>query len=252
LNKFFLFREIQIRSIFLYSRITKAVELIYLQIIWIINSFINSISGKIHDYQEIDLGKIPVYVVTISDRKNSWESSKKQIRRMGFNKPVKFDAVIDSIGERGAAKSQLAIIQEFMISSFDLVLICEDDIKFIGKVSELNNVISDFINCSSAEVLCLANYVILRESNFSRYLDRALDVQTRSCFLIKKSFAKYLIESDLESIELLTQTNGLTGKPDKVWKKLQKNHIFVVPKKRICIQRSGYSTIQKKWIWHTS
>jgi hypothetical protein len=232
------------------SRVVKLFIFLWLQILFLVNSFVNRVIVLKSKTNLPNYEGFVTYVVSLEDRIEGWRKSVRNLKRMGVDDPIRFNAIKHKIGVLGATYSQIAILELFKESRQQIALICEDDFKFIGNIITLKKVIQEFKSNPEAKVLCLANLVKEKELDYSRYLDRAVEVQTRSCYLIKKDFVNELIDSDKKSATLLKKSQGRYGSPDKIWKELQVKNIFVVPKKRICIQRSGFSYIQNKRIIH--
>ena len=207
----------------------------------------NKIVSKIFNKSSnLILKNISAVIINLDHRSDRLKLSRKTLHRMGITKISKFSAINDSIAKRGCARSHLEVLKQFRYSRESYRLICEDDVKFIGSILKLNEVLKEFLQDKDAKVLCLGNLTKKKIQNYTKTLDRALEVQTMSCYLVKQEFALNLIKNAECSIAELTRTQGINGAIDKLWKTLQVDYIFVVPKNRLVVQASQYSDIEKK------
>jgi len=192
------------------------------------------------------LKNIPTIIINLDYRSDRLNLSRKTLNRMGITKISKFSAISDLIAIRGCARSHLEVLKKFRDSRESYLLICEDDIKFIGSILKLNKVLQEFLEDKDAKVLCLGNLTDQKIQNYTKTLNRGLVVKTMSCYLVKQEFVEYLIKNGEYSVAELTRTQGISGAFDKSWITLQADYVFVVPKNRLVVQASQYSDILKK------
>jgi GR25 family glycosyltransferase involved in LPS biosynthesis len=193
---------------------------------------------------------IPTYVINLESRPDRLAKTKKTLARMQFNSPIRIPGVWDEYPKRGCSKAHLNTYTIIRDSKYDVALICEDDIKFVGNLSVLMSAVVEFLKDESLKVFCVASLPKNKEDIGKKYLLRTTNVQTASCYLVKRAILDDLIEIANSSIESLTESQGKTVPIDKEWKKLQIGNRFVVSKRRLCVQRVGYSDIEKRQTWY--
>jgi len=232
-----------------YSR--KFLILLWQQLLYIANSNINRLFFGYVTKKDFQLRNIKTVIINLDRRPDRLNSSLINLYKMGIQKISKFSAIEDIYPQRGCAASHLSVLQSFHDSNEELMLICEDDIKFIGNILSLKKTINNFISCEESNILCIANLTKSKSKNLTRYLHRANEVQTTACYLIKRPIIDDLIANAKKSVHELTLSGAKTGSIDKTWKSLQTKHIFSIPKYRLCIQSSSYSDIEKKKVYYT-
>lgn len=182
----------------------------------------------------------------------------REFVKMGIKNAIRFPAIHHSHGLTGCLLSHIKLLETCDIDS-EYIWICEDDIEFMVNRSTLDNYIRLFLD-SSADILCLG-YNSKSYTPYSNGLFRARDTQTTSSYIIKKSFRKILLnfwKELLISIETGTEhssfkryiTLDIHRGPfyalDQAWKVLQQDYVFVIPDKRLLVQRPGFSNIANK------
>lgn len=162
--------------------------------------------------------------------------------------------------DNGALGCLMSHIEALNSAPFNMpVWICEDDCKFLVNREELDSVIGEFLN-SDADILCLA-YASRNDYEFSNLLKRSMDLQTASCYIVKPTFRKKLLDlwnTVLKSLQAkiehprkleyskLPVVKGNFETTDQSWKLLQQSHVFVIPKTRCALQRESFSDIENK------
>ena len=225
--------------------------LLWQQLIYITNSNINRLFFGYVTKKDFPLKNIKTVVINLDRRPDRLNSSLMNLYKMGIQEISKFSAIEDIYPQRGCAASHLRVLQSFHDSNEELIIICEDDIKFIGNILSLKRTINNFINYKESNILCIANLTKNKSKNLTKYLHRANEVQTTACYLIKRPIIDDLIANAKKSIDELTLSGAKTGSIDKTWKSLQTKHIFSIPKSRLCVQLSSYSDIEKKKVYYT-
>jgi GR25 family glycosyltransferase involved in LPS biosynthesis len=215
--------------------------------------FIRILSKSVNLYLAKDKTKIcaiweniPIFVINLEKRPDRLISVTRALRCMGIENFVRFNAKVDQYPKRGCAKSHLSLWEKSLNNSANIVMICEDDLEFVGNIRTLRKSLDDFINEKDIHVLCIANLTKDYPVKITRNLRRTQNVQTTACYLVKKEVLKDLIRCGEKSIAQLTSSNGVSGAIDKVWKDIQGERVFTIPRSILCIQSAGHSDIENR------
>jgi len=158
----------------------------------------------------------------------------------------RFNAIKSSDGLIGCALSHVEVLEQFKHSNKQLLMVCEDDLKFMTSISEINELINEFNNNDSLSVLCLASNHY-NSFEISSKLSLTTDSQTTSCYIIKKSYIDQLISIFSLSTKMLeAKIPSEFAALDMIWKINQSKSFFVIPNKRIAFQRESFSDIERK------
>jgi len=149
-------------------------------------------------------------------------------------------------GAKGCLLSHILALRTFLDTGLEHALILEDDITFVSDPKpQIAEFLTDHMDSASWDVVMLASG-IYGDAPYKPYAIKVLSAQTASAYAVTRSFAEKLLlfwESTVSRFE--------TGTPhpecDMSWKELQPgfNWFCLVPKP--CIQRPGYSDIQKRY-----
>jgi hypothetical protein len=210
-------------------------------------------------------------VINLEKRKDRLESVTNELKRMSIDN---FRRIAASTGGGdaglGCLESHCLCLEDFLETNSEekAVMICEDDALFKCDRISLDKHIEEFLADEHAQVACLGfnskkNEIYLTTQLFLR----ARDIQTRVCYIVKRSIAAELNTLWRKICELrksrdksvnwystayraLPITNNGTNidmyRGDQSWKILQQDHIFLIPKTRLVIQRPSYSDIEKR------
>lgn len=157
----------------------------------------------------------------------------------------RFSAIKNDNGALGCSMSHLALIKMAKEKKYKSILIFEDDFEFIINKDEFHQEM-DKLNNTHFDV-CLLSYSTtnLYKSDYD-FLYKIKDAQTTSGYIVLQHYYDSLISTWEESVKLLKQTGDSSKYTiDQTWKPLQEKDNWVCFKKRIGIQRPGYSDIEK-------
>jgi GR25 family glycosyltransferase involved in LPS biosynthesis len=201
---------------------------------------------------------IPVYI-NLDSRFDRRKEIENEFEKLSIKEYVRFPAIYNSSdGAIGCLQSHIKILESYDIDS-EVIWICEDDIQFLLDRSELDKYVKEFLD-SSGDILCLG-FNSRKSVPYSDLLLRTTDTQTTSAYIIKSKFRKVLLDywkSILNSImnneehptksiyNSLNVSKGLFKAADQCWKVLQQDHIFLIPNKKLLIQRASYSDIERR------
>jgi GR25 family glycosyltransferase involved in LPS biosynthesis len=203
---------------------------------------------------------IPCYI-NLNSRSDRRKETEGEFEKLNIKDYVRFSAIYNSSnGAIGCLQSHIAILESYNIDS-DVIWICEDDMQFLVDRPELDRYIKEFLD-SSGDILCLG-FNSRQATQYSDLLLRTTDTQTTSTYIIKSKFRKVLLDywkSVLSSIlnneehpaktvyNSLNIWKGAFEAADQCWKVLQQDHIFLIPNKKLLIQRAGYSDIEHRCV----
>jgi hypothetical protein len=179
---------------------------------------------------------IVAHCINLDRRKDRWTLFEENfsLYKMPY---VRFPAIEDRNGALGCGKSHLALLQAHVQDPY--VLVVEDDAMILEPIK---NLMKSFLD-TNADVLLLG----FNTKTFKPYNDvffRVVDAYTTSCYLVKQKAIPVLIGSFEKSVRELER--GMKNPIDLEWHKIQKQLIFVVPKKHVVVQRESFSDIEKK------
>jgi len=191
------------------------------------------------------------------DRKNLVE---REFTRLNYEFQ-RIPGIFNLDGLTGCAESHIKVLESCDIDS-NYIWVSEDDIQFLANREYIDTCIQQFLS-SDADILCLGNNS-LGILPYSQDLLRSTDIQTTSSYIIKRKFRHILLDTWKDALvsrknndnkkyeEKLTSLNLRICEDylalDQAWKILQKDYIFVIPKKKVLKQRSGYSDIMGKYV----
>jgi hypothetical protein len=125
-------------------------------------------------------------------------------------------------------------------------MVCEDDARFRVNRPQPDLLVEEFLRDSDAEVACLGYAHRVVERHNWLFL-RAIETHTTPCYVLKSSISRDLLKLWEEGIDYLGRGGdrhiyGL----DQIWKRLQRNRVFVIPIKRAVFQEEGYSDVEQE------
>jgi len=180
-----------------------------------------------------------------SDRRREFES---ELSKFDFVRPVRIIATPDSNGSLGCAKSHVDALTQFLNSSEDVTIICEDDVEFVGSPKEIAAIIDEFESSQLVDVLCLAYRLRGPRLPVSSTMAIGNNIQTTACYVVGRAAAKAVRENFSKSEQLLAA--GISPRIASIdirWKSLQFHPLtFAVPRAPMARQRESYSDIAKR------
>jgi glycosyl transferase family 25 len=183
-----------------------------------------------------------------TDRRAEIESELSRMRSRNY---IRFDGIRAEPGWLGCSLSHRAALSAAKVKSGRLLMVLEDDCQFLKNSSRVGDVIEEF-SSSKADVLCLSfNATRYEPLPPLRKLRRVFDARTTSCYVLKPHMIKPIHDMASLSVDLFHQ-----GAPsrfaafDMVWRRMQKEKIFVIPNQRLARQRPSYSDIEGHFADH--
>ena len=188
-----------------------------------------------------------VFYINLIHRVDRKKMIEEELDKIEFKRYSRFNGISNPNGALGCAYSHKGVLDLFDENNGKLLMVCEDDISFIGSSEKLQMLLENFINDENLDVLCLG-FNNFNQYPYNDYFNLTSDTLTTSCYIIKPYMKEILLSNFELSIELLE--NGVDRiyrlAIDQVWKVVQKKHNFVIPKERFAFQRESYSDIEKQ------
>jgi len=199
--------------------------------------------------KEVEFSNFSMHVVYINldkriDRDNE---TKIELDKIKGKDVTRIPAVEKHNGAYGCLLSHYKAL-EYSINYYpeQHVLVCEDDIEFLENPCF---VINDIIKNVDWDVIMIANNTIGSSRTNFKNVNKVIESQTCSCYLVHSSYRKKLMDVFKKSID----DYELTGKwidmlhcSDQCWKSLQLVDNWYIPSKKVAKQRKSYSDIEKK------
>jgi glycosyl transferase, family 25 len=206
-------------------------------------------SEKIPNSPAPDLSKIIKMVyINLDNRRDRYDHMESELKRIGLHSFKRFSAIKRNNGALGCALSHLGVLKEWDTNKYPYILVCEDDIRFEVDIRELFELINNFIFDSSLDILCLGN-VAQNKYSYNNYFKISNNIQTTSCYLVKKTMKVPLINSINTSIKLLeNEIDHQIAAIDITWKSLQNKFNFAIPNNIALIQIESFSDIRNSLV----
>jgi GR25 family glycosyltransferase involved in LPS biosynthesis len=183
--------------------------------------------------------------INLNHRKDRLLETQKELNKFSKIKFERVSAVKYNPGYIGCTLSHINSISMSIEKDLPYVLICEDDIEFDVSEKHLNKIFESFLK-SESPILCVGNTNSINKK-FNNLLNRSYNIQTTSCYLVKKSFYPILLLSYSRALRFqFAGAKDYYSAIDQVWKNLQYKYIFTTPIESILKQRPSYSDIVKK------
>lgn len=177
-----------------------------------------------------------------SDRREDFEN---EMHALGVSWHNRHSATLAHPGALGCSLSHLQVLKHWEATPGRLLLVCEDDARFVASRSELDALIEEFTASPHLQVLALA-YRTAWHIPISDRLAASADIQTTAAYVAKPEIVPDLVAAFEDSVRGLRDgASARTAALDKVWKRVQKKRLFAIPRKKCVIQRAGFSDIQE-------
>ena len=206
-----------------------------------------SARGNRDPWDNIDI----IYYINLEHRKDRNDEILSEFKKMDIpsNKIVRIDAVRNK--ERGAigcSKSHIKTIETFLQSDYKNCIVFEDDFQFSEDSNTTKtNIQNLFDEGVDFDICMISGNTIKDEPSQYPFLNKIIDSQTTSGYIVSKSFAPKLLENYKEGCEMFEKTlDEPTYAVDQYWKHLQPISKWYIFNPKLGIQRPSYSDIVKQ------
>ena len=200
--------------------------------------------SNVHNY--ID----KVIYINLEHRTDRREEIETELNSMNIDYE-RFNAISNpKFGIVGCTQSHLEIFKMAKEKRYKNVLIFEDDFKFIVSKKVFEEQIELLYTSQVNFDICMLGYRLLKSSPCHEYpfLQKAIDIDTTSCYIINESMYDNLIDLYSWTLPLLINTRRhWIYALDQIWKVLQPFSKWYIFNTRIGIQRPSYSDLRKQW-----
>ena len=194
------------------------------------------------------LSPLDARFINLESRKDRLILIESELDKLAFVKKERFIGVKDANGSLGCARSHVTVLTQFLESDDETLMVCEDDLEFVGSSSQVELAIQEFLDNPALDVLCLSYRLRGPKVPVSSMLSIGNNIQTTACYVVKRSAAAELLANFVESEALLSSGADPTrASIDVRWKILQMDRlVFAVPRRILARQRESYSDIVGK------
>jgi glycosyl transferase family 25 len=191
-----------------------------------------------------------IIYINLNKRIDRREQIEKELNDFGLSYE-RFEAIeVPDFGCLGCGKSHLQVLKIAKERNYENILILEDDFTFLVSKEEFEKQLEDFFNLQMEYDVCFVSYNLRRyEPLENNIVNKALEVQTTSGYIVHKKYYDTLIELYEYAMPLLEQTHAhWIYANDQIWKQLQEKDNWFYFITRIGKQCDGYSDIGGKYV----
>lgn len=194
---------------------------------------------------EVGLKRCDVRYINLRQRHDRREQFEGEMQRLGVSWHEREEAVWDENGALGCALSHINVLAGWRSDDKEILLVCEDDLEFIGTRSDIDAVIEEFVQDAGLSILLLAHNATWQVP-ISQAVGISSDAQTTAAYIVRASAAADVIASFQQSAAMLARgSQPGDAAIDIVWKRLQRKRVFGLAIPRLAVQRKDYSDIEK-------
>ena len=210
-------------------------------------------SGSLAPNEDSSGRRIYSLVLNLDARQDRLAKFETEIQKLQFSDWERVGAVDGSekfpdlprffAGSLGCTLSHIDALQLTRAKSRGPVMICEDDIEFVGPPEEIRACIDEFLTTPQLDILALSGRARGGSHPISPKLRVVVGLVGRGCYLVKPHMIEPLIAAFDAGVPKLLASNR-KGKGDLMWSTLQKNHFFAMPRGNLARQSEGFSDIE--------
>ena len=197
-----------------------------------------------------------LYYINLEKRKDRKKHIEKQLKKLDYpkNKITRIDAIYDQNGGTGCGLSHIKALKEGLNQDDEYIIVLEDDFEWIHNKEKTLDILKNAVNSRDWNVIILACNG--NSKKYNKYLNKVIECQTTSGYIIKKSYISTLLKVWENNINIrlkynisitnsYKQYNNHNTSIDICWKKLQNNNWFST-NPILGKQIKGYSDIEQK------
>jgi GR25 family glycosyltransferase involved in LPS biosynthesis len=215
------------------------------------NNFVEKFDMNENDFEYPNL-----YYINLEKRKDRKKHIEKQLKELDYpqNKINRIDAVYTSGNRTGCSISHNKALEEGLKQDGEYIIVLEDDFELIHDKEKTLDVLKNAVNTKDWNVIILACNG--NSKKYTKYLNKVIDCQTRSGYIIKKTYIPILLKVWRETVNIRIKYNinknnsyknynNKNTAGDNVWKKLQNDKWFTT-NPILGKQMKSYSDIEEK------
>lgn len=183
-----------------------------------------------------------IFYINLERRTDKRENLEHELHDFGLV-GERFDAIYHKEGIIGCSKSHLEVLKLAKARGYKNVLILEDDFMFLVSKEQLEKELTTFFDSGLTFDVCFLSYYVIQSQELENSIvNRAIDVQTASGYIVNAHYLDKLITLYEETSRLLIKTRShWLYANDMSWKKYQSTDNWYYFKTRIGKQRPGIS-----------
>ena len=193
-------------------------------------------------------GQIRAICINLKERSDRRASTVREFEKAPWVRLEFFEARKNANGMLGCSLSHVDVLSSDPEGG--VVLVCEDDIQFLGAKENLEDTVGEFLSNPAIDVLCLANVSPKRVQPISKRLGVTAWVRTTAGYLVKeRAVPAMLSDFQRSAFRLRLGLPGYLAAADVSWERSQWTKlIFAVPLTPVARQRPSYSDIEQRWV----
>lgn len=185
--------------------------------------------------------------INLDHRKDRNSEIIKELNKIGINKYKRIAGVNHVNGALGCAMAHKNALNYGKDLNKNLVII-EDDAEFLIDKKNFIFLINKFLNNKSYDVMALGNNPIFK-IKINSFFSISTSIHSTSCYVVRRNIINDLINIYSQSIKELENGNDKEiSAIDVIWQNYQKKSVFIIPNRKIVLQRASYSDIEKTFV----
>lgn len=189
-----------------------------------------------------------IYYINLEHREDRRVHINKVLDDLGFkeNQVRKFTGhYVPDNGALGCALSHIEVIEDFIRSKEKSCIILEDDFMYYD-ICNFNRQLENLNKCNIEwNLIQLSSNTIKFEATKYKFLNRIIESQTTSGYMLNFNFATELLNCFRESSKYLQDGAKHEWHIDQNWKKLQNDNLWYCFEPKLGYQIDGWSDIEK-------
>lgn len=202
---------------------------------------------------------VNIFCINLDHRIDRLNETKQEFEKLELDFE-RISAVYNEKRGLGCTLSHIKCIEIAKQKNYNYCVVCEDDIKFEINKHNFNLLIAKFLESTSDVLIICGNHFIgngdnKNITNYNDYFYRTTDTQTTTCYAVKQHYYDKLLDNYVKSSKYLskcTESRYYKYSIDSMWKLLQKNDSWLIPKIYCGTQRKSYSDIEKRIVDYTN
>ena len=185
-----------------------------------------------------------IFYINLDHRKDRREEFENEVKLMNWeDKAERFEAIKNNIGIVGAGYSHTNVLKLAKQRGYKNVLICEDDFTLLVDKETLEKELTNFFDNHKDFDVCMLAYNLIRHEEIpGSCVNKVIEAQTSTAYIVNAKFYDPLIQLFEHSIPMLERTHHhWIYANDQCWKPLQPISNWYSFKIRIGRQRPSFS-----------
>lgn len=194
-----------------------------------------------------------VFYINLAKRTDRRAELENELNAYGVSNYERFPAIEHASGTVGCGYSHLAVLELAKERGYKNVLILEDDFTFALSCAHFQRQITAFFEYEMPYDVLMISYmkhsITKKQKTKFPGISRLLEARNASGYLVNSHYYQKLIDLYTESIPILEATNyHWIYANDQAWKEFQKVDNWFYFKKRIGMQKAGFSDIANSFM----